>query len=435
MENIKKPPKKYICEPCRIVTHNYNNYCKHLKSDKHKKNVEIEHIEGEKEEHEKTPPKYYCEKCNYATNDGSNYNKHLKSKTHNLEDNKLNMKKEHICELCNYKTEIHNSYKIHCLSQKHRDKEQEREQQEHNEIINHDSDSEDDNESGNERLAQFYRENPEYDPYENCYNSDDDNSVVEIEEKDHSILEEANDSVVEEAKDGVVKQHFFSQIIEKIKINDSPMTKTDMVQMMIGFEELFKKYTIPVCPTINSNQLIANSNSNNTTNNNTINNNLTINAFLNEQCKDAMNIQEFIDSIEIDINHVPLVVQSGEKGMCNYICSVIKDKLNKLGVRKRPIHCTDQKRKTFRIKVGDQWIIETGDYKIINNMTRELRIKCSYKFDEWCSVNEHKNDQDTKNIRDFYPHNFGIFGNAEKEFIVNELSKEMKLDRALLCNY
>ena len=85
---------------------------------------------------------------------------------------------------------------------------------------------------------------------------------------------------------------------------------------------------------------------NNTTNSNNTNQ-FNINVFLNEDCKNAINMSDFIKSIEVSLEQLDLTKTSGlEKG----ITQVIMDNMNKLSVYERPLHCTDTKRETLYIK-------------------------------------------------------------------------------------
>ena len=80
----------------------------------------------------------------------------------------------------------------------------------------------------------------------------------------------------------------------------------------------------------------------NTTTNNTINNNkFNINVFLNEKCKDALSINEFIQQIEISLKNL---LTTREKGLGIGLSEIINENINKLSVYERPIHCTDKKR-------------------------------------------------------------------------------------------
>ena len=90
----------------------------------------------------------------------------------------------------------------------------------------------------------------------------------------------------------------------------------------------------------------------NNNNNNTINNHFKIQNFLNEDCKDAINFSEFIENIKIsfeDLEH------QAEVGYINGVSRLFIENLQELGTHKRPIHCTDKKRKTLYIKENDTW--------------------------------------------------------------------------------
>jgi len=94
---------------------------------------------------------------------------------------------------------------------------------------------------------------------------------------------------------------------------------------------------------------------NNTTNShNTISNNKTFNLqfFLNETCKDAMNIMDFVESIKLQLTDLERV---GELGYVEGISSIIVKNLKELDVTQRPVHCTDKKRETIYIKDEDKW--------------------------------------------------------------------------------
>lgn len=119
--------------------------------------------------------------------------------------------------------------------------------------------------------------------------------------------------------------------------------------------------------------------------NNTVNsNNKTFNlqVFLNEDCKDAMNINEFIDSINFqlaDLEHM------GKVGYVEGISNIIIKNLKALDVTKRPVHCTDQKRETIYIKNENVWLKEDEDNKNIRKIIKRIAFrnsKCISLFKE-----------------------------------------------------
>jgi hypothetical protein len=101
--------------------------------------------------------------------------------------------------------------------------------------------------------------------------------------------------------------------------------------------------------------------------NNTTNNNqkFNLNFFLNTTCKDAMNMSEFIENINVDFKDIENIGKNGYvAGMTDMILSRIKD----LDVTKRPLHCVDLKRETMYIKDNDEWSKDTPDNLKLRNM-------------------------------------------------------------------
>jgi hypothetical protein len=86
--------------------------------------------------------------------------------------------------------------------------------------------------------------------------------------------------------------------------------------------------------------------------NNTTNNHFNLNLFLNEKCKDALNISEFIDSLKITLDDLAF---SKDNGLVRGIADVMIRGLKDLDIHKRPIHCTDSKRDTMYIKDKEKW--------------------------------------------------------------------------------
>ena len=115
----------------------------------------------------------------------------------------------------------------------------------------------------------------------------------------------------------------------------------------------------------------------NTTNNNTFN----LNVFLNEECKDAINWTEFINSIEFELSNLNELTNTNiTKSITNAVCN----KINELGVYKRPIHCLDQKRRKLCIKNEEEW--EKDDDKIntlIDKSDKELQHKYVVLINKW----------------------------------------------------
>jgi len=133
---------------------------------------------------------------------------------------------------------------------------------------------------------------------------------------------------------------------------------------------------------------IVKNGTNNTTNTNCNNhsNNKTFNLqfFLNETCKDAMNITDFIDSIKLQLSDLERV---GEIGYIEGISNIITNKLSLLDVTQRPIHCTDKKREVLYVKDDDKWEKEDEDKKQIRKLIKKVSNKNISLIPEWKKQN------------------------------------------------
>ena len=95
--------------------------------------------------------------------------------------------------------------------------------------------------------------------------------------------------------------------------------------------------------------------------NNTNNNQFNLNFFLNEQCKDAVNISDFVNSLEITMDDL---AYTRNQGLVEGISKVMIDGLKQMDLYKRPIHCTDQKRDTIYVRDNHQWARDEGNARM-----------------------------------------------------------------------
>jgi len=116
----------------------------------------------------------------------------------------------------------------------------------------------------------------------------------------------------------------------------------------------------------------SNNSYNNTTHTNSHNKAFNLNFFLNETCKNAMNISDFVDSIKLQLSDF---INVGELGFVEGISNIIVKNLNSLDETVRPIHCTDQKRETFYVKDQDIWSKEEEDKKRIKKLIKKVAFK------------------------------------------------------------
>ena len=110
---------------------------------------------------------------------------------------------------------------------------------------------------------------------------------------------------------------------------------------------------------------------NNTTTINSHNKAFNLNFFLNETCKDAMNIMDFVETIKLQLSDLERV---GEKGYIEGISNIIIKNLKDLDITQRPVHCTDKKRETIYVKDEDKWE-KDDENKKMHKLVRKVQDK------------------------------------------------------------
>jgi hypothetical protein len=102
--------------------------------------------------------------------------------------------------------------------------------------------------------------------------------------------------------------------------------------------------------------------------------------FLNETCKDAMNIMDFVDSFTLQLSDLESVSQ---QGYVDGISTIIVKKLNEMDVHKRPIHCSDAKREIMYVKDQDKWAKEEPGYDKLRKAIKYISKKNSDLLGQW----------------------------------------------------
>jgi len=154
-------------------------------------------------------------------------------------------------------------------------------------------------------------------------------------------------------------------------------TDKDLIMMLIKENSELKNMVLEVCQKIH-----PLSNTINTYNTNSHNKTFNLNVFLNETCKDAMNINDFVDSLKLQLTDLESV---GKLGYVNGISNIIVKNLNSLDETERPIHCTDTKRETIYIKDENKWEKEGQDNIKLKKAIKRIAHKNSkllYDFKE-----------------------------------------------------
>jgi hypothetical protein len=172
-------------------------------------------------------------------------------------------------------------------------------------------------------------------------------------------------------------------------------------------------------------------NSNNHITNN-ITNNFNLQLFLNDKCKDAVNITDFIDNIQIQMNELENV---GTNGYVNGITDIILARLKDLDVTKRPVHCTDLKREVLYIRDDNEWNRDEDRSKI-KNMITKVASKNYRTIPQW--RDQHPDCKDPENRQyDFcinmMRNSLGELGDEQARLdnkIIKNIAKEVVVDKA-----
>jgi hypothetical protein len=177
--------------------------------------------------------------------------------------------------------------------------------------------------------------------------------------------------------------------------NEVSMTDKDIIKMLLKENQEFKSLIMELIKKDSANNTnIINTNTNCNNNNN---NSFNLNLFLNEKCKDAININDFVDNVKMNLSDLE---NFGDLGYVQGVTQILIKNLKDLDTYLRPIHCSDFKREVLYIKDNNQWTKEQEDKPLLKNAIKQVANKNIKQIQEW--KNEHpgctqsdsrKNDQ------------------------------------------
>ena len=164
-----------------------------------------------------------------------------------------------------------------------------------------------------------------------------------------------------------------TELIKSTNIDEQSINAKDQLKILekkIEFAELNLKIA-----KINQGKIV-NQTINNTNN---TNNNMTINLFINEHCKNAMNLTDFVENVKISLADLEYTTQHGyAKGISNIFIKQLED----MPVTERPIHCSDKKRMQFYVKEEDEWKKDEKQEKVTDAIG-EISKKQIWHIKEW----------------------------------------------------
>ena len=175
---------------------------------------------------------------------------------------------------------------------------------------------------------------------------------------------------------------------------------------------------------------------NNNTINNTTNNRFNLNVFLNETCKDAINLNDFIQSIVLNIDDF---INTGEVGYVKGISNIMVERIRDMEPHVRPIHCTDLKREIVYVKDSNIWAKEDANKTHLRKAIRIVADKNKNLVHSWIEENPNYEILDTPECNKFFEYtkaSLGGYGREEdnrfENKIISNVIKEVVIDKKML---
>ncbi len=177
-------------------------------------------------------------------------------------------------------------------------------------------------------------------------------------------------------------------------VDNNNLNDKEIIKMLIKENSEFKNLILEI---VKKDANIINNTNTNCNNNNNINNSFNLNVFLNEKCKDAINISDFVGNIKMQMTDLE---NFGHLGYVEGVSRILIKNLKDLDAYSRPIHCSDFKREVLYIKDNNEWTKETDEKPVLKNVIKEVANKNIKQIQIWkqehpdCTTSESKkNDQ------------------------------------------
>lgn len=339
---------------------------------------------------------FYCEKCDVKYSNEKLFNAHINSNKHKMDilstiqheipKNPHTMR----CEYCHYNTSSKKDFKKHILTKKHKCNE-------YNQIM-------------------VKTSSP---PIMVCVCGKTYNHRASLfNHKKTCVMVTGNGKVSDKVVDDIGENTIIN---DNIVIGDKINITTDMFMKLLNDNQDMIKIIKE-----QQNQLntilpkIGNVTNNNLTTNN-MNNQFNLNFFLNEKCKDALNISEFIESLKITLEDLQY---SRLNGLVEGISNVMIRGLRELDIYKRPIHCTDVKRDTMYIKDDEKWEKDNNNIKMKETIGK-IANKERNAIGNWVELNPDWFDTEEKQME------YLTLINKICEPIENDVKNEKKIIKTI----
>jgi hypothetical protein len=308
--------------------------------------------------HKKSVSKYYCNLCDYRSNNTQHFNKHLATRKHQKQEmalgsherhdkkcNTLNLNNPLYCSFCDYLGTTKQNFLAHLETNKHQiyGKFMEKHKSINSEVENMDN-------SANKTYV-----------CEKCDKVFMSSSGLYRHTKKQTCISTSTPDVL-------------SSVISETNYNSQSKSNSELLNYLINETASLRQTVIDLSSVIPTRTIITNNNTN--TNNNTFN----LQIFLNETCKDAINITDFIENIKISLQDVETV---GDKGFVTGISNIIIKNLNEMDETMRPVHCSDAKRETLYIKDNDMWTKDNDGNPKMMNAVKRISAENIKRLQDW----------------------------------------------------
>ena len=364
---IKQYPEisqKYICEKCDYTTSHKSNYIKHCLTDKHiRKQKEIE-------QYPKISQKYICEKCDYTTSHNSDFETHCLTakhiRKHSETINTIPIEGFH-CNECNFTTLKKSIFDKHKTTIKH--------------IQNMNREP-----TLNKHICDICNKE-----YLNASGLWKHKKICKVLETKTEVLDS--------------KPEVLESKIELTNELREPDIKPPILTVELFMDLMKQNKDLQNCLMESHNKIVELSKTSGTVNtncNNNNNNQFNLQFFLNETCKNAMNIQDFVNSIQLTPQDFE---NTGKLGYVDGITKIIINKLSSVDTTSRPMHCTDVKRETLYIKDENVWEKEDDNKTKFKKVIAQIANKNLRQLNTWKDEHPdcvHLDTQDNIAFRKYY---------------------------------
>ena len=388
-KNEKNEKKNIYCDVCHVKFNTEKLLEEHNDTKKHKNKINNEMVEKNSEK----TPKFICKLCDFKCCKKNEYSRHLETNKHKRLHETT--KKTPFIEKKIFNCICGNKYNHHSSLAKHK----------HTCIVI--------------KTNTNMQTNMQTNMHTNMHTNMQTNILHMMEKEKEKIIKEdinSNNKNIGVDDNIIITKDMFMTLIKNSE---------EMMKIIKEQQEQIKdqqEQMINIIPKIGN---ITNT----TNNNNTTHNNFSLNVFLNEKCKDAINITDFIDSLQITLEDL---LFSKTNGISRGITDVMIKGLKELDIYRRPIHCTDIKRDIMYIKDEDKWM-KDDNHDMMKNTIIKIADKERNALQQWAIDNPDWIDTELKQI-EYLTMMRSIcepienYNNYERKIIKN-LGKEVMIDK------